>query len=107
MLRLGGLGAALLLGACATTFEGERPSALYGQHLDAARALYGPWQAQFTVDGRRYYLWRRSARTADGEVFCELRLEITAHGLIARRFMQGYPDACDLFTARFVPAETR
>lgn len=93
----------LLLSACATAFEGEAPSALYGQHSDAAVALYGRWDEAVTLQGRRYYLWRRSVETADGLRVCELRLEITPKQLIARRLIQGYPEACELFTARFVP----
>ncbi len=94
----------LLLGACATAFEGEQPSALYGQHSDAAVALYGRWDDAVTLEGRRYYIWRRRVETTDGERVCELRLEITPKQLIARRLIQGYPEACQLFTARFVPA---
>lgn len=96
---------ALAVSACATAFEGEKPSALYGQHIDAAVALYGPWAEQLTMEGRRYYLWRRKAETADGEQYCELRFEVTAKQQIARRLLQGYPLACELFTARFVPTE--
>lgn len=92
-----------LLAGCATSFEGERPSSLYGQHVDAAVALYGPWQEQMMLEGKRYYLWRRSAETPEGPRYCELRLEITPKQLIARRLLQGYPQACDLFTAHFVP----
>ncbi|MGA0604379.1 hypothetical protein ACO2Q0_00125 [Phenylobacterium sp. VNQ135] len=97
--------AALALGGCATEFEGEKPSSLYGQPTDAAVALYGPWDEALTLEGRRYYLWRRSIETEDGVRFCELRLEITSRNLIARRLMQGYPGACELFMARFVPAK--
>ena len=106
MLRALGLAALLAaLSACTTTFEGERPSTLYGQHLDAAVALYGPWSDTLRIGGRQYYLWRRRVETPEGDVFCELRLEITSRRLIARRFLQGYPDACALFTAKFVPVE--
>lgn len=97
----------LLLAGCATEFEGEKPSSLYGQHTDAAVALYGPWDEAITLEGRRYYLWRRSVETPEGVRFCELRLEITSKNLIARRLMQGYPGACELFMARFVPAENK
>lgn len=103
MRLLAPLTAALLLGGCATAFEGERPSTLYGQHTDAAVALYGPWHEALTLEGRRYYVWRRKAETADGPLYCELRLEVTPKQLIARRLIRGYPEACDLFTARFVP----
>jgi len=107
MLRKARLLALLLPGAllagCVTSFEGERPSSLYGQHVDAAVALYGPWQDQMTLAGKRYYLWRRSVETTEGPRFCELRLEITPKQLIARRLLQGYPEACGLFTAQFVP----
>ncbi len=99
------LGAALA--GCATEFEGERPSTLYGQPTDAAVALYGRWDESVSLGGKHYYIWRRSVETADGPRFCELRLEITSHGLIARRLMQGYPDACGLFAARFVPADNK
>ena len=95
------------LGACTTTFEGERPSALYAQHLDAAVTLYGAWDERFTLEGKTYYLWRRKLTTDEGDRYCELRLEVTDKRQIARRLMQGYPPACDLFTARFVPAERR
>ncbi|WP_309088693.1 hypothetical protein [Phenylobacterium sp.] len=97
------LTAALALGGCVTSFEGERPSSLYGQHTDAAVALYGPWDEAVTLEGKRYYIWRRQAETAQGVRVCELRLEITPRHLIARRLVRGYPEACDLFTARFVP----
>lgn len=96
---------ALALSACVTTFEGERPSALYGQHLDAAIALYGPWEERLDVEGKTYYLWRRSAKLASGEVMCELRLEVTPKHIIARRLMQGFPEACNLFMAQLVPLE--
>lgn len=107
MLRAAALASLIGLSACATTFEGERPSALYGQPTDAAIALYGHWDEAFTLEGRRYYLWRRKVDTTDGPRFCELRLEITSRNLIARRLMQGYPAACELFSARFVPADNK
>lgn len=107
-MRLAALLAALLpLGACVTAFEGEQPSSLYGQHSDAAVALYGLWDEAVTLNGRRYYIWRRTAETTDGVRVCELRLEITPKQIIARRLVQGYPEACDLFTARFVPADSK
>jgi len=95
--------AALLLSGCATAFEGERPSTLYGQHTDAAVALYGPWNETVILEGRRYYIWRRKTDTPEGPIYCELRLEVTSKQLIARRLVRGYPEACDQFTARFVP----
>ncbi|WP_041373369.1 hypothetical protein [Phenylobacterium zucineum] len=100
------------LAACATAIEGDRPSALYGQSADAAVALYGPWDEAVTLAGKRYHIWRRRADTADGPRYCELRLEITpqgptGQGLIARRLVQGYPEACDLFTAQMVPVERK
>jgi hypothetical protein len=97
------LAACLGLGACTTTFEGEAPSNLYGQHLDAAVGLYGRWDEQFVMDGKIYYLWRRRVTQEDGDRFCELRLEVTPQRVIARRLMQGYPAACDLFTTRMAP----
>lgn len=103
MRRATALAAALLLGGCVTAFEGEAPSSLYGQHTDAAVALYGPWDEAATLEGKRYYIWRRKTETADGLRYCELRLEITPKQLIARRLIRGYPEACELFTARFVP----
>ena len=92
-------------GACTTTFEGERPSALYGQHIDAAVGLYGPWDEALNINGKNYYLWRRKAASPNGEVFCELRIEVTSRRLIAGRLMQGFPEACALFTAKFVPSD--
>jgi hypothetical protein len=106
LLSASALAASLAVGGCATEFEGEKPSGLYGQDTDAAVALYGVWDEAVTLEGRRYYIWRRSIETADGVRFCELRLEITNRNKIARRLMQGYPDACQLFAARFVPTES-
>jgi hypothetical protein len=96
-----------LLAGCATEFEGERPSTLYGQPTDAAVALYGRWDESVVLAGKLYYIWRRSVDTDEGPRFCELRLEITERNTIARRLMQGYPDACGLFAARFVPADNK
>lgn len=59
-----------------------------------------------TLADKRYYIWRRRIETADGPRYCELRLEITSRQLIARRLVQGHPDACALFAARFVPDPT-
>lgn len=103
MRRAALLIALLGLSACATTLEGDRPSNLYGQHLDVAVGLYGRWDDRFVLDGKTYYLWRRRATLDSGDHYCELRLEVTPHHLIARRLMQGYPAACDLFSARMAP----
>jgi hypothetical protein len=92
--------ALLALSACTTTFEGERPSNLYAQHLDVAVGLYGRWDEKFDMEGKSYYLWRRRVTQDDGDHYCELRLEVSRQLIIARRLMQGYPAACDLFTAR-------
>ena len=95
--------ALLSLTACASTLEGEGPSRLYGQHLDVAVGLYGRWDDRFVMDGKTYYLWRRRATLETGDHYCELRLEVTRQNLIARRLMQGYPAACDLFSAKMTP----
>jgi hypothetical protein len=92
--------ALLAVAACTTTFEGEKPSHLPGQHLDVAVGLYGPWDEQFVMEGKTYYMWRRRVTQEDGDHYCELRLEITPQRLIARRLMQGYPAACELFSTR-------
>ncbi len=107
MLRAAALLGLIGLAACATSFEGDGPSALYGQHTDAAVALYGRWDEAVNLQGRRYYIWRRQAETTDGVRVCELRLEITSKNLIARRLMQGYPEACALFAARFVATDNK
>ncbi|MCR5875808.1 hypothetical protein LRS10_17555 [Phenylobacterium sp. J426] len=104
-LRVAALALAAFTAGCATEFEGERPSSLYGQHTDAAVALYGPWDEALNLNGQRYYLWRRSVETDEGLRFCELRLEVTERNVIARRLLQGYPDACQLFAARFVAGD--
>lgn len=103
MRRTALLIALLGLAACTTTTEGEKASTLLSQHLDVAVGLYGRWDEQFVMEGKTYYLWRRRVTQDDGDHFCELRLEVTAQRLIARRLMQGYPAACDLFTARMAP----
>lgn len=101
-LRLAAAAGLIVLAGCATAFEGEKPSALYGQHIDAAVALYGHWNEQVALEGRRYVLWRRRIETTDGDRYCELRLELTSKNLIARRLIRGHPTACELFQTHFV-----
>lgn len=123
MLRVLGLCAALALCGCQTMDEVTGDSALAGQPIDSALALYGPWEEYAVIDGKPIYIWRRhytsttppaeiasgtaaSAATATRisgptDYYCELRVEMGFRRLISRSLMQGYPDACRMFSVRY------
>lgn len=101
MLRTATVLSLLVLAGCSTTAV-SGASALSGQDLDAAYALYGPWEDQVTLEGRRYYIWRRRRIDDAGvERYCELRVEMGFRRMIQNSVMQGYPAACELFTVRY------
>ena len=95
--------ALLALGGCST---GKAPvsSQFLGQHIDAVTALYGPWAEVVTLDGRPMYIWRRNTMVADANYYCELWIETGYRQAVAKRVMQGYPDACRQFQVRYVSA---
>jgi hypothetical protein len=76
------------------------PSRLEGQNLDAAMALYGPWVEQVHLQGRPVYIWRRTLIAAGKPYVCELRLETGFRGAISKAYLQGVPNACQLFALK-------
>jgi len=88
--------AAVSLGGC-VTHEFPDSSKIYGQNIDAARALYGEYAQQMRLDGKNYYIWRRGDVSEGEQVYCELWVEVGPKRIIARRFLQGHPVACQLF----------
>lgn len=104
MSRLAAIAGALLLAACQTTAETGGANALYGEELDAALGLYGPYAEYLMLDGKPTYVWRRNFQTADQNYFCELRVETGFRRTISRSVMQGFPDACRLFSVSYKAA---
>ena len=91
-----------MLGGCAgTTING--PSRLAGQELDAAVALYGPWAEEVELEGEPNYIWRRTLIVGDKPRVCELRVQLGFRRTIRRAFLQGQPDACQLYAVRYEP----
>ena len=88
--------AAISLSGCMTS-EFPDSSRLYGQSLDAARALYGEYAENVQLNGKNYYIWRRGDVSEGEQVYCELWVELGPRRIIARRFLQGHPVACRLF----------
>lgn len=90
------------LGACSTTREVEGTAAITGKELAAAVALYGTWDDKLIVKNRPVYIWRRQSTGPDGRsYFCEMRVEMGWHDLVARALTHGYPSACSLFNVKF------
>lgn len=89
------------LSACASAGEVTGSDALSGQPLEAAISLYGPYENFLVLDGRPTYIWRRRYEAEGKEYFCELRAEMGFRRQISRSLMQGFPDACRLFSVRF------
>lgn len=89
--------------ACSTTNEVEGTAAITGRDLDAATALYGPWdQKLIDRNDQPVYIWRRHMTdTAGKSYFCELRVEMGWRNVIGRALTHGYPGACDLFKVKF------
>lgn len=102
--RLGlALAAIAGLGGCATEING--PVKLVGEKLDAATALYGPWNEQFTTpQGRTDFIWRRRLKASNGDFYCELHVELGFHDTIGQAYTVGIPEACKLFLVRLVPS---
>jgi hypothetical protein len=91
----------LALAACQTVGEVSGESALIGEELDSAVGLYGPWAESLVLDGRQTYVWRRSS-TIEGKVyFCELRVETSYRRTVSRAYLQGFPEACGLFSVQY------
>jgi len=92
--------AAIALAGCATAVHG--PARLIGQELDAATALYGPWDDQIDRNGRPVYVWRRSIELANGERrSCELRVTLGFRKTIGSAVTEGFQDACRLYDVRY------
>lgn len=89
------------LAACSTVSEVTGDSALSGHDLDAAVGLYGPWEDFVVLDGRPTYIWRRHYVDQKKNYYCELRVEMGFRRTISRSTMQGFPDACRLFSVRY------
>ena len=88
----------IVLAGCASTVNG--PSRLAGQDIDAAVALYGEWAEQITLDGQPTFIWRRTLLVNGQPRVCELRVQLGFRRTISRAFMQGLPDACQLYAVR-------
>lgn len=102
MRRLGLITLVFALAACSTVREVEGPAAITGRELDAATALYGPWDQKLTVNDQPVYIWRRHVTAPDGRAyFCELRVEMGWRKTIGRALTHGFPGACDLFKVKF------
>jgi hypothetical protein len=84
--------------ACQSTTYGS--SRLAGQDLDAAVALYGPWNDQIQLSGRPLYIWRRTLITNGAPQVCEFRVELGFRRQISRAYMQGMPAACQLYAVK-------
>lgn len=90
------------LSACSTTREVEGTAAITGRELDAATALYGPWDQKLLVNDQPVYIWRRHMTASDGRnYYCELRVEMGWKQVIGRALTHGYPGACALFKVKF------
>jgi hypothetical protein len=88
------------MAACATTIDG--PSRLRGEELEAATALYGPWDAELIRHGRPVYIWRRSVALSNGERrVCELRVTLGFRTKIGMATEEGFDEACRLFDVRY------
>lgn len=96
MLRIATLAMATAFAGC-VSHEFPDSSRLYGQNLDAARAIYGEWTTNVKLDGKQFYIWRRGATYEGQQVYCELWVEVAPHKIIGRRFVQGHAEACKLF----------
>ena len=96
MLRIATLAMATAFAGC-VSHEFPDSSRLYGQNLDAARAIYGEWATNVKLDGKQFYIWRRGATYEGQQVYCELWVEVAPHKIIGRRFVQGHAEACKLF----------
>jgi hypothetical protein len=93
--------AALGLAACSTLKEVGGETALSGQQLDAALGLYGPYSQFMQIDGKPTYVWRRHYTADAQDYYCELRIETGYRRTISASVMQGYPQACRLFSVRY------
>lgn len=93
--------AAVLLTGCSTVREVTGNSAIDGQPLDAAVAIYGPWEQLVVLEGVQTYIWRRHYTAESKDYYCELRVETGYRKTISRSVMQGFPDACRLFSVRY------
>jgi len=98
MKGLAALALLIPLAGCASTVNG--PSRLTGQDLDAAVALYGEWAEQVTLDGQPTYIWRRTLLVNGQPRVCELRVQLGFRRTISQAFLQGLPDACQLYAVR-------
>jgi hypothetical protein len=94
--------AAAALAGCQSTVLGT--SRLVGEDLDAAVALYGPWNEQITLKNRPVYIWRRVLLTDASPKYCELRVQLGFRRTISSAYMQGVPAACELYAVRSVSA---
>lgn len=97
-LAAGALGCALQ--GCASAANGG-PSRLAGQELDAAVALYGNYVERIELDGGPTYIWRRTLIVGEQPRVCELRVQLGFRKTIRRAFMQGQPDACQLYAVKY------
>lgn len=93
--------AAGLLGGCVSLVPGEE--AVTGQPVDAAVALYGPWAQEALIQGRTVYIWRREVIDEKTKVpyVCELRATVGFRRTIASTVLEGYPQACELFSVSY------
>jgi hypothetical protein len=89
------------LAACETVSEATGGSSLEGQDLGAAVGIYGPWDDYVILEGKPTYIWRRRYE-ADGQAYyCEMRVEMGFRRTIRGSRMQGFPDACRLFSTQY------
>jgi hypothetical protein len=105
MVRCGALLSSLLLGllaaGCATVEVVDPPTALNGRELNTALNLYGQWDERLTVNNEPQYLWRRAVVSEGQPYVCELRVVVSLRNIIRAVSMEGFPEACALFSVQY------
>jgi hypothetical protein len=90
-----------LMGGCATVEVVDPPTALNGRELTVAVDLYGQWDARLTIGGEPQYLWRRAVVSENKPYVCELRAFVSLRNVIRKVTMEGFPEACALFSVQY------
>jgi hypothetical protein len=92
------------LSACATVQPVsmvDPATALNGHDLDTALNLYGQYADHIQVNGRYYYVWRRTLFVDQTPRACEMRAEVAYRSLIRATFVEGDQGACQAFWIKY------